>query len=648
MKLFRTALVSAVLLIGSLGVPAMAETVATLDQSASALSSDQSRAANVQDWPMQTFTPSKSGVLTRLDLAIGRSSDRVNAFHIDIFPLNRDNQPISDPTYGNPDDLDTVPIPAAAVSLTDPSASDYHWTTVNLERPVVLVGGQRYLIRLVGEDGDGSFTWYTSSSTYSRGGARSEDGSTIYADDNESVPLQYGFKTWMTPSVFAQSGVWQAGAVAPPVPFDCVTVGGYCPSFKDLSTNFNGSQVFGISDNDDATIHSLDSGMHYSSTDLTGAIAQGGVAGTSMYGNGEDVVLARFCNLWKSADSGASFERMIAVDFGRGDNACFKQVVSTQDGQVMAAVASGAEVYGRHRGVYVSTDEGVTWTETLLDHPWSSIGISADGSKMLIAASDYAVMQSSDSGTTWNDLPIVPLNTGRWNSVAMEATGQIAYMSDNHRIFKVDLSNGEASILGHEDLWTKIQVSTDAQIFVALDDSGKIFVSRDAGQTMARAGSQDISFVDFALAPSGMILHASATGKMYQIDPRTVDSTITPDPTPVPTPKPAAGGGSSVTKQAAVQFAASSSGLSVSVKKAIKKAVATSGKNATYVVTGSAGLKPGVKVALVKGLATKRANVVKAYLIKIGVKRSHITIKIKIVKQGIAPKTQILARYLTS
>jgi hypothetical protein len=97
-----------------------------------------------------------------------------------------------------------------------------------------------------------------------------------------------------------------------------------------------------------------------------------------------------------------------------------------------------------------------------------------------------------------------------------------------------------------------------------------------------------------------------------------------------------------------VGFTAGSSVLSNASKSALKKSVATSGLEASYVVTGTAGLLSGVSEAQAKKLAKKRANATKAYLVKLGVNSSNITIKIAIGKLGVSPKTKILASYLSN
>jgi len=94
-------------------------------------------------------------------------------------------------------------------------------------------------------------------------------------------------------------------------------------------------------------------------------------------------------------------------------------------------------------------------------------------------------------------------------------------------------------------------------------------------------------------------------------------------------------------------FSAGSSVVTQTSKTVIKKMVSKAGKDAKFTITGVATKSTGVPDSLVKGLAKARAEKVSAYLIKLGVKKSNITIKVKIVASGITPKTDILAKYLT-
>jgi uncharacterized repeat protein (TIGR02543 family) len=122
--------------------------------------------------------------------------------------------------------------------------------------------------------------------------------------------------------------------------------------------------------------------------------------------------------------------------------------------------------------------------------------------------------------------------------------------------------------------------------------------------------------------------------------------TLTPSTPAVSTPAAVTKSVKSVSKSMA--FSTNSKVLTKAHKAALKRSVKASGKDATYVVTGTAGFLPGVTEAQVKRLAKVRANTVKAYLVRLGVKRSNITIKIKTTNQGIVPKTKTLAKYLVS
>ena len=125
------------------------------------------------------------------------------------------------------------------------------------------------------------------------------------------------------------------------------------------------------------------------------------------------------------------------------------------------------------------------------------------------------------------------------------------------------------------------------------------------------------------------------------------EPTSTPEPTPSASVTPTASPAKTAITSSAAKFTSGSSVLTKSGKKAIKKIVNKAGKDAEYIVTGIASKSTGVPNSNVKALAKARAAKVKAYLIKLGVKKSNITVKIKIVDSGVIPKTKTLAKYLT-
>jgi hypothetical protein len=86
-------------------------------------------------------------------------------------------------------------------------------------------------------------------------------------------------------------------------------------------------------------------------------------------------------------------------------------------------------------------------------------------------------------------------------------------------------------------------------------------------------------------------------------------------------------------------FASGSSVLTKAQKAAIRKALATSGTDVTYTVTGTAGKQPGVSNRSVKALAKARANAIKAYLVSLGVSKSSIATQTSTTEIGVVPKS---------
>ena len=83
------------------------------------------------------------------------------------------------------------------------------------------------------------------------------------------------------------------------------------------------------------------------------------------------------------------------------------------------------------------------------------------------------------------------------------------------------------------------------------------------------------------------------------------------------------------TVQVSATFPLGSSVLTKAQKAEIKKALASSGLDATFVVTGIAGKFPGVSDRRVQALAKKRAQAIKAYLLSLGVSETRATTQAK-------------------
>jgi outer membrane protein OmpA-like peptidoglycan-associated protein len=172
---------------------------------------------------------------------------------------------------------------------------------------------------------------------------------------------------------------------------------------------------------------------------------------------------------------------------------------------------------------------------------------------------------------------------------------------------------------------------------VVLSDAGSftVVVTNTAGSNTPTSVTSNAAVVTVAAAPSAP-------------SPSTPSSNAPAATTPAATTPSTTAGSTLNTKTAkagAIAFSAGNSAVSSATKKNIKATVKEAGKSAKYTITGSAGQLPGVSDKAVKALAKKRANVLKAYLVKLGVPKSSITIKTKVVKQGKKPKASVLALY---
>jgi hypothetical protein len=79
--------------------------------------------------------------------------------------------------------------------------------------------------------------------------------------------------------------------------------------------------------------------------------------------------------------------------------------------------------------------------------------------------------------------------------------------------------------------------------------------------------------------------------------------------------------------------------LTKAQKAAIKKALASSGTDVTYTVTGTAGKLPGVSNSRVQALAKARAKAIKAYLVTLGVSKTSIKTQANMTEIGVGPKS---------
>ena len=119
------------------------------------------------------------------------------------------------------------------------------------------------------------------------------------------------------------------------------------------------------------------------------------------------------------------------------------------------------------------------------------------------------------------------------------------------------------------------------------------------------------------------------------------DSSPAQSPKQIPTSKTTVIPTQKITTNSLPKFQSGSASITKSGQTAIKKIVKGSGVDATYTITGAASKSLGVPNRFVKAFAKLRAEAVRAYLMKLGVKKSKIKIQVKITESSVIPTTKI-------
>lgn len=163
---------------------------------------------------------------------------------------------------------------------------------------------------------------------------------------------------------------------------------------------------------------------------FTAATAQGGAAlvggwrALDSSADGMVVVAAdQEGALQLSTDGGGSFTPVaVRVDGTLVEDGWYRLALSRDGGTI--AVAGNPDFAGDSSGLYVSRDQGTTWTRaSTVSGPYTGIAMSADGATMVATISSPGqVLLSTDGGASFAPLA-TPDTDSNWRTVAMTADG---------------------------------------------------------------------------------------------------------------------------------------------------------------------------------------------------------------------------------
>lgn len=218
-----------------------------------------------------------------------------------------------------------------------------------------------------------------------------------------------------------------------------------------------------------------------------------------------DVIATYITNgqLYISNDNGTSFT-------ARDSNRNWQKVAMSQTGQKMVAVVSGGYIY-------TSTDTGATWTQRDSSRGWFDCASSADGKKLIALDSGGYIYTSTDSGINWTQRAI----SASWYSCASSSDGTILYAtvgggSGSGYIYVSKDSGVTWNSYGSNIGYGSVACSADGtRAIVARPGTALVYRTLDAGLTWTSySGSRDWRYC--AISADGTKVYCSVfNGQIY-------------------------------------------------------------------------------------------------------------------------------------
>jgi hypothetical protein len=183
--------------------------------------------------------------------------------------------------------------------------------------------------------------------------------------------------------------------------------------------------------------------------------------------------------IYLSTDSGASWQ---VGGTGGTNNFSWAAVASSADGNTLAglSVTNQRPPTPPFRVLLLSRDAGASWNRANLPKFFlTSIAISADGSKLVVGATDTGgttgdhLFTSADSGATWTDQAGAPQGKFGglfWKSVASSADGTKLVLGSNGGGLYTSADSGVTWQQNFPGAWNAVASSADGRELVALNN----------------------------------------------------------------------------------------------------------------------------------------------------------------------------------
>lgn len=234
-------------------------------------------------------------------------------------------------------------------------------------------------------------------------------------------------------------------------------------------------------------VHSADNGDNWSEVDTPGS----GV----LAANRTDELFVIGANLYRSADGGASWETQDTPWNGFQDVWPSKSVFNANN-DLFVAIFDNFRGDGNETGIYRSTDDGTTWNKlSLAAEEISALSVANDGT--LYAGTGYPdnqIFLSTDNGDSWTQTGsaafdfIMGINVDPDGTVFVNAERGLFRSTDGGVTWTNTGTNLPNSPYRNNAFVESLMVSENGDVYAGISGQG-IYVSRDRGNTWTAINS---------------------------------------------------------------------------------------------------------------------------------------------------------------
>jgi photosystem II stability/assembly factor-like uncharacterized protein len=254
-------------------------------------------------------------------------------------------------------------------------------------------------------------------------------------------------------------------------------------SFWDVATNADGSIVTAVQNGGNIWV-SRNYGVTWEQrTNVTTdrGTGLGGWLNVAISDSGQYIVTTQVGVLYRSADFGATFTKVIINSSIPGASDEISTIAISGDGQRIIIPTS------QNQKVYISTNAGLTFSAvtSLPSLIWASVGISGDGHTLVAAAFGNNIWVSHDFGSTWSETVLdMARQYKSWGRITVSYDGQIMGLTRyGYKLITSDTGGDswEVKPKSPSQMWRGITSSRDGRVIYAaaiLDHgSGGVYLS---------------------------------------------------------------------------------------------------------------------------------------------------------------------------